>query len=826
MLKLQVCYINDIIEFTRDYEIMLISLNWLKEITDIDSTPSELDYILTMLGIEVEKIYDYSEKYKNFVTGHVLSVSKHPDADKLTVCEVNTGDTVRTIICGAPNVADGQYVPVGLPGAKVPQNGLVLEKRKVRGIVSEGMICSRYELELGEDHGGIWPFDEEVPPGTKLSEYLGLNDVLFEISITPNRSDCLSHIGIAREIAAYTGKKIKIPEIKLNEEGNDISTAFVVEIDNPEACPRYTARIIRGIQSNESPEWLKNRLTMLGLRPINAVVDVTNLVMLECGQPLHAFDLDKLSGNRIIVKNALDGETFKTLDDKERELKAYMLMISNEKNHLAIAGVMGGADSGISADTKNLLIESAYFNPSSVRKTSKALSLLSDSSYRFERGVDFDNIDWASARAASLIHQICGGNIEKGLIDNYPIKIERSRIVLRFDRVRSILGIDINDEMIKGIIERFEFKIIESKPESLLVEIPAFKTDVKLEIDLIEEIARLFNYDNIEPDFTSRIDFSGGQANSYHGVNQFRNEIRSFLVGNGFSEILSQHLADPKLAAHFSDDPVKVSNPLTEELSVMRPSMLPSMLKTIERNIRTGTKDLKLFELDRTFHKGNTEANYIPDIFETEELCLAITGNFQPVNWASIARESDYYDLKGILSNLLASANVTGDVKFVPGKDDDVFPKNCADIYSGKILIGKIGEVKRSLLKKYEIEQAVFVCLIDFNKILGLYKKFMSYKAVSQFPGSARDLAFILDESVSSADVIRLIKDNGGKFLANIGVFDVYKGKNIGEGKKSLAFNLYFSSNERTLTDSEIDEAIGLIENKISEKLNGILRKF
>ncbi len=480
---------------------MLLSLNWLKEFVEFDLSYNELENALTMLGIEVENVVFQEEKYQNFIIAEIIEKKPHPNADKLSLCNVNTGSEILKVVCGAPNVAQGQKVILGLAGAVVPNGGFKLEKRKIRGEESNGMICSLNELELGNSNEGIEVLPEDAPLGMKISDYYGLNDTILEISLTPNKSDCLSHLGVAREIAAYLRKPIIYPDFNIIEVNDNISNYAKVIVEDNDKCPRYTARVIRNCKIVESPEWLKKKLKNIGLRPINVAVDVTNYVLMESGQPLHAFDLDKIKDNTIIVKTAEEGQKFVTLDGKERILSNEMLLICDAEKPIAIGGVMGGQNSEIDLNTTNILLESAFFNPSSIRKTSKKLGLQSDSSYRFERGVDISNVPKALDRAAKLIAELTGGEIVKGMIDIYPNPNNKRQIILRYQRANKILGTNLSNSEINDILVSLQFELINQTDTDVVVLVPYHRVDVELEIDLIEEIARLYNYDNIENSF-------------------------------------------------------------------------------------------------------------------------------------------------------------------------------------------------------------------------------------------------------------------------------------------------------------------------------------
>lgn len=816
---------------------MRLSYNWLKELVDFSFSPEELDYILTMLGIEVEAIIDYGKLYNGFEVAKVLEASKHPDADKLSICKVESGDGIKHIVCGAPNVASNQYVVLGHIGATVPKGGFKLEKRKIRGEISEGMICSKVELDLGEDDGGIWvlgigsdgEFTHSI--GTPLADYLSMNDVVFEISITPNRADCLSHFGIAREIAAYSGKKFTEPIFELNESDNNTDDYVRITIEDEAKCPRYTARIINNLTVAESPLWLQNKLIMLAMRPINAIVDVTNYVMLECGQPLHAFDYDKISGKHVIIKTAALGEKFETLDGKIRDLDSDMLMICDESESIAIGGVMGGANSEITDSTTNILIESAYFNPSSVRRTAKKLGISSESSYRFERGVDPERVGYASYRAAYLINQIAGGKVSKGILDAYPSVLVKPEIKFRFNRASDIIGDKIENAQMVHIITSLGFEVIEENEDYLILIPPSYRVDMSGEIDVIEEIARLVNYDNIKADFSSSIDFSATGIIESLSVPPIYDRIRSYLVPIGINEILTQNQIDPKSALLFSgtlvdnDRLIRLSNPLGEDLSVMRPSLVPSMLRTVDRNSKYGNKDLALFEIGRTFTSAQKSEGIVAGVKESEELIICLTGKSMPLQWSSAARMVDFYDIKGVIEQLFRDFKIDN-TQFIPTTMNSIiFNPNSMTVEINGLKCASFGEVKKELLKQFDIEFPVFIALIEVDKLDRLTRG-TKYELVPPYPGSTRDLAFLVDDKVNSGDIADVISKAGGENLKSVIVFDVYKGKNIEAGLKSMAYSLYFAANDRTMTDTEIEMSINKIESAVKDAFAAELRKF
>ncbi len=804
---------------------MLLSYNWLKEFIDIEQGPDELESILTMLGIEVDGIIDYRKKYSNFFTATVETCVKHPDADKLTVCTVECGKGPMQVICGAPNVAAGQKVVLGIDGAVVPNGGFELGKRKIRGVESNGMICSQVELETGEDSSGIWVLPEETKPGIPLYEYLGMDDTIFEVSLTPNRADCLSHFGVARDLSAYLNIPCSLPVRPLNETGSPVENSISIEILDAEKCPRYTARVVRNAKIAPSPDWLKNKLIAAGLRPLNNVVDITNYIMLETGQPLHAFDLDKIAGNNIVIRTASEGEKFTTLDGKERTLDSQMLMICDAERAVAIGGVMGGENSEITGRTSNILLESAYFNPSNVRRTAKKLGIQSDSSYRFERGVDYSNTAVCNTRAAAMIAELTGGEVEKGIVDEFPQKPVPATIKLRFERTRKITGIDISNARIREIILALNFLLVSEDEDSITVTSPSYRFDMELEIDLIEEVARLYNYNNIVPLLKSSVDFGIPELSGDLGSPRLRNNIRDFLINRGYNETLTQNITDPFSASVFGEESVEISNPLGEDLSRMRTSLIPSMLRTINRNIRMGNQSLRLFDIGKSFHLNEDSGlSFLEGISEREDLIVALTGQNNKKHWSEPEREVDFYDIKGVLEEIVDFLQIKGaklklDKEAIPG-----FGGNALNVIHKSSIIGKLGEINTKLLKQYDIEHKVFVLEFDLNYIYKLEYHDKKYEKVAPFPGIARDLSFVVADDVPSGAMLNEIIQNGGSLLKEASIFDVYKGKNIDDGKKSIAFAMNFAAPDRTLKDEEIDKITAKVIKVIEQKFNASLR--
>ncbi|RCK77361.1 MAG: Phenylalanyl-tRNA synthetase beta chain [Ignavibacteriae bacterium] len=809
---------------------MRISLNWLKNYVNIDVSPEVLAEKLTNVGLEVESIDYLGKKYDKFLVGKILKVDKHPNADKLTVCKVDIGSEIIDIVCGAPNVAENKLVVVGLVGATIPRNQhdtdskpFTLKRANIRGIESNGMICSEYELDLGEDKSGILILkDEKLKAGTKLSDYLGLNDVVFEIGITPNRPDCLSHLGIAREIAAIFHVKLKKPKIKIKESKELVTFAAKVYIDDIDKCPRYTARVLRNVKVEPSPQWLQNYLNAVGIRPINNIVDVTNYVLMEIGHPLHAFDYDRLKNNTIKVRTAKDGEHFVTLDGKGRELKEGILLICDDEKPVAIAGVMGGVNSEITETTKNILLESAYFLPQSIRRTSKLLGLSTDASQRFERGADPNITKYAINRAAELIQRLTNAKVLLGYIDIYPKPIQPKKIFLNTQKVNRTLGTNLTYYPIKNLLQKIDIKFLKRNKIGLWFEVPTFRPDLERDIDLIEEIARLYGYDNIEIKMRSPILFSE-QAN----FRDFEDEIKNYFFGRGYDEIITNSLLSKEMASLSKDEYVEILNPISRDMATMRTSMLPSILSVIKNNIYHQSKNLNLFEIGKVYFKDSSVPRgpyTTPNYREEKRIILAKTGISECPHWSRDERESDIFDLKGEVEDLFVMLSLDK-YKFISYTIDRTLTEMNLNIMYQNVEIGYIGKVKKEILELFDIEQDVYVS--DIN--LDILKSFVNYKRkyvpLPLYPMVIRDLAFIVDKGISVEKLLETIKLSAGELLKDINLFDVYTGERIAPDKKSCAFTLQFQSEEKTLTDEEVTQVVENIIKVMNEKYNATLRK-
>lgn len=799
---------------------MKISLSWIKEFVDLkDISIDEIISKLTMSGLEVEDVVDQSNLYRNFIVGFVKETAKHPNADKLTICKVFDGKDDLQVICGASNVQSGQKVVFAPIGTEIPNGNFIIKKAKIRGVESHGMICAEDELLLSNDHSGIMVLDEKLEAGKSITEALNLSDVILEIAITPNRPDALSHIGVARDLAALFDGEIKIPEIKLNEIGDEVNNLAAVVIEDEVNCPRYIAKVVKDVQIKESPQWLKNRLEKIGLRPRNNIVDITNLVLHECGQPLHAFDLDKLNEHKIVVKSTKSETNFTTLDSKERKLPLNTLMICDGNREVAIAGVMGGENSEITNETKNILIESAYFNPSSIRKTSKALGLSTDASYRFERGTDPNITKYAAERCAQLVAELANGKIAAGIIDVYPKVIKPKEIELRFSRTTRILGYEVSPGKIKNILSRLGLAIKVLDEDKLLVSVPTFRPDVEREIDLIEEIARINGYDNIPT--VSKINITLEKKTD---ETEFDEKIRQTATALGFFEMINNPLqseADAKLTGN----PINLANPLSADMECLRTSLLPGALITISKNIRQGVKDIKLFEIGNAFNKtAESEITSFNDFTENQRLLFIFSGKEQVKIWNAEEKESDFYLLKGLVDSFLNKISLDNVLI-------DSYYSTANEIYAyyltksfKEVELGRGGKLNNEVLKHFDINQDVYCFEFDLTLFNSIQSNAKTYTDPLKYPKIIRDFAFVLDKSVKYLDVKEFIKNKSSNLLKEVSVFDVFESESLGTEKKSLAFTLEYYDANRTLTEDEVEKDFSNLIALITKEFNAQLR--
>ena len=798
---------------------MKISLNWLKDYVDLKGISTD-DIVanLTMSGLEVEDVIDQNKVYKDFIVGFVKEKSKHPNADKLSVCKVFDGKNDLQVICGAPNVEAGQKVVFAPMGTLIPNGEFEIKKAKIRGVESHGMICAEDELLLSDDHSGIMILDEKLDAGAKISDVLNLNDVLFEIAITPNRPDALSHIGVARDLAAIFNRDLKMPELNLIEKGSDVKKLAEVVIEDEINCPRYTSKVVLDVQIKESPKWLKEKLENIGLRPINNIVDITNFILHECGQPMHAFDLDMLNDKKIVVRSTKSESPFTTLDSKERKLPKNTLMICDGKKEVAVAGVMGGENSEITSATKNVLIESAYFNPSSIRKTSKSLGLSTDASYRFERGTDPNITKFAAERCAQLISELADGKIAKGIIDVYPNPILPKEVTLRFSRTTKLLGYKIPSDKIKNILSKLGFALKVMDEDTLLVSVPTFRPDIEREVDLIEEIARINGYDNIPTVTKINITLEKKTDES-----EFDEKIRQIATSLGFFEMINNPLQSEQ-DARLTGNPVKIANPLSADMEYLRTSLLPGALMTVARNIRQGVKDLKFFELGNVFNKVNQEIKSFDDFTETQSLLFVVSGNNQIKTWNSEENRTDFYILKGFINSFLrkiALDNVLIDSYY--SSANEIYAYHLTKNFK-EIVLGSGGKIKADVLKKYDINQDVYCFEFDLNKIKTIKVEPNHYNDPLKYPKVIRDFAFVVDQSVQYLDLKNFIIKKSSSLLKEVQVFDLFESETLGKDKKSLAFTLEFYDENRTLTEEEVEKDFHNLIKLITKEFNAQLR--
>ena len=803
---------------------MRISHTWLQQYCKFRLTPEELAERMTMRGLEFESIERLGDRFRGFVVGKVMECTPHPNADKLTVCKVDVGKETLQIVCGAPNVAAGQKVPVGLVGATIPRNQhdtggnpFMLSHVKLRGVDSYGMICSEYELDLGPDADTILVLESDARIGQPLASFLGLDDVAYEVAVTPNRPDLLSHIGVAREIRALTRGKLTIPVVKVHESKTQIRSYLDITVVDKKNCLRFAVRMVLGVTVGPSPRWLQHRLRAAGLRPRNNVVDITNFVMLECGHPLHAFDYSLLQGHKIIVRQAKEGSRFATLDGKEHTLPAECVMVCDAEREVSIAGIMGGANSEISDTTTNVVIESAYWNPSSIRLTSKRLGISSDASQRFERGADPQAVLYALNRATQLISEIAGGQVLQGTIDVYPKEIRERTVQLRPDRVNSVLGMHVSRSEIINLLKLLEIRLVRSGAGKLTFKIPTYRVDAGREIDLIEEVARTHGYDRIQDDTTATVDFA-------HPFSQTRMSdlVREHLVGMGYQEALSNSMMDRDHAALGNGDPVLILNPQNKGMGFLRTSLVPGLLEAVARNQSFGNFDLRLFEIGHTFSVDNSDRpKLVENYLEEERVCMLLTGSSAPRHWDRKPAQVDLYDVKGQVATFLD--------KFALDKSQVISYPTSVGLADDSLRIeingsyaGYFGSVRDEILEVFGIEGAVFVAEVNLACLSSTKTK--TYEPLPRFPKVTRDVAFVVDAMTNAAELEKAIRQHSSKLLHEVEVFDVYQGENLQRGKKSIAFSLELMSLERTLTDEEIDAELRRIIKGVEEVCGASLR--
>jgi phenylalanyl-tRNA synthetase beta chain len=781
---------------------MLVSLKWLKDYVDIEITAEELAHELTMAGLEVDGIKTIRPQFSGIVVAKILSVKPHPSADRLSLCIVSDGTQSYTVVCGAKNITPGDIVPLAKVGALIP-GGYTIKSSVLRGEKSDGMLCSEAELEIGDDASGIMHLSSDLPLGLPLETALNIGDTVLDVGVTPNRSDCLSMIGMAREVAAITGKKIKQPSVKLKESSEDINPLTSVKIIDADACPRYTARMIKNVQIGASPVWMKTRLEAAGLRAINNIVDVTNFVMLEMGQPLHAFDFRFLEEGRIIVRKSKENEEFISLDGKSRTLPEDTLLICDGVKPVAIGGIMGGLNSEVKEDTQIIFLESAYFNPISIRRSARKLSMPTDAAFRFERGIDPEGVVKALNRAAKLIADLSGGSICKNYIDEYPEIISTAKnIPLRLDHIRQVIGMEISAKDVVRILRSIGMILKKNGKGMYLVTPPTCRVDIVREIDLIEEVIRLYSYDRVPVTLPN---VAVTEMAIIPRLN-LEEKIRQLLIGSGYTEIVNYSFGIP-IAADLLCLPendekrriVRIKNPLGEDLSAMRTTIVYGLLDTAKNNAHNGSFDLKIFEIGRIFLSRNK--GDLPE--EKNMLAGLLTGKLTDDLWDS-QKTADFYALKGCLENIFFDLKINNCKYNSIAVEPFLHPGKSCGIYLDDKKIGFMGEVHPDVLEKIGLKNNVYVFEIKLDILVDAYlDNKIIYQEISKFPAVMRDAAFVIPDTMEAGQMLNIVFGQKEDLLENVSIFDVYTGKEIAEGTKNLGLRFSYRAPDRTLTDLE-----------------------
>ena len=799
---------------------MLISLNWLKQYVDIKESVEEIANALTMIGQEVEAIDIQGKDLGNVVIGQIVEFDKHPNSDRLTLLKVNVGEEEPLqIICGATNHKLNDKVVVAKIGAVLPGN-FKIKKSKIRDVESFGMLCSEAELGLAKESEGIIILPEDAPIGKEYREYAGLNDVIFELEITPNRPDCLSHIGIAREVAAYYNRKVKYPVIEIAETIESVNTVIKVNIEDKERCKRYLGRVIKNVKIKESPEWLKTRIRAMGLNPINNVVDVTNFVMFEYNQPMHAFDLDKVEGN-ITIRAAKENEEITTLDGVERVLKNGELVIADDEKAIAIGGVIGGQNTQIDSDTKNIFVEVAYFTPENIRRESRDLGIFTDSAYRNERGMDVENLAVVMNRAVSLLAEVAEGEVLSEVIDKYVEKPKRAEISLNLEKLNKFIGKNLTYEEVGKILTHLDIELKPLGDGTTLLIPPSYRADLTRPADIYEEVIRMYGFDNIEAKMPV-MSIESGEENTNFKISRI---VREILKELGLNEVINYSFI-PKFTKelfNFGEEVIEIKNPLSEDMAVMRPTLLYSLIANVRDNINRNQTDLKLFEISKTFKKLGEGENGLA--IEDLKIALILSGREEKNLWNQSKSDYNFYDLKGYLEFLLERLNVTKYSLTRLTNNKNFHPGASAEIKIGEDVIGVLGELHPNLVNYFGIKrEKVFFAELNLTSLLKYIKIKVNYETISKYPEVLRDLAITLDRSVLVGEMVKEIKKKVN-LIEKIDIFDVYSGDKIDKDKKSVAMSIVLRDKNRTLTDEDIDKAMTAILELIKDKYNGEIRK-
>lgn len=810
---------------------MQVSIKWLKDYIDFTETPEQLADKLTMAGIPVENVVDPGEGLEKVVTGRIEKLEPHQNSDHLQICTMNVGLAENIIIVtGAQNVAEGQVVPVAMVGAHLP-NGMKISKGKLRGVASNGMLCSAQELKLDleklpeEQKTGIFILPSDTPVGIPAKDVLGLNDVVLEFELTANRADCFSVFGLVREIAAITGNKPHFPEIKVNEDDNTkLNDIFSVEIADPDLCSRFSTRMLKNVKIGPSPEWMQQRLEGADIRSINNVVDVTNFVMIELGHPMHAYDYDKITGKKLIARRAIEGEELHTLDDTSRKAKGEMLVIADSEKAAGLAGIMGGFETEITDTTTTVVLESADFYGPCIRRTARACGLSSEASGRFERGVDSETTIKALDRAAQLLQEMGACTVCEGIVDVYPNPKQANYVTFTPEQINNHLGTNIAKDVMLNIITSVGFDVTKDENDEITVKVPSWRNDVTCMADISEEIARLHGFDKIKSTLPNGVSMQGTQS----AKQTFIDKVKASLSSQGLYETISFALTNEETFNKLNipqDSPLRkavpIMNPLSDEYPLVRTTLLSSIFDNLARNLARKNDDVALFEVGSVFFPKALPVTELPD--EVVKIAGAITGRRNAQGWNQTNDMVDFYDAKGIIEELLANLRVTR-YTVETGTHYAMHPGKTALFKKGRDVIATVGEVHPAVLSAYGITKPVYIFELDATIVMKYMAKDLKYKALPKYPATSRDLAMLVDVDVNAADIEKAMTKAAGQNLTQITLFDVYTGKQVEEGKKSLAFSLTFQSNDKTLTDAEIDPAIEKIVAKLQKDFNANLR--
>jgi phenylalanyl-tRNA synthetase beta chain len=782
---------------------MRVPFEWLRDFVHIDISAEDLAKRLTMRGLEVEGQETFQSPFSDVAVGEILEIEPAPGADKLLLCRVDVGRDVLPVVCGASNIAVGNKVPVALPQAKLA-DGTVIEKRKIKGIESYGMLCSERELGLSDDHGGIFILPDEVRVGDGLTEAIGLADTVFDVNVPPNRGDCQSMLGIAREVAGILGTGLTLPSVKLAEK-EDSELRIGLTVLNTEGCPRYVLRLIRDINIVSSPFWMRNRITKCGMRPISSIVDVTNYVMLELGQPLHAFDYEKLVNSRIEVRVAGERSVFRSLDGVDRKLEEGDLLICDGSGPVALAGIMGGENSEITAATKHVALESAFFNPHYIRRTARRLDIRSEASLRFEKGIDIENVDFAAQRAIALMNEISGGTVVKGAKEVYEKKEPKS-IYVSVKRVGEIIGIPLEREKLVKSLQSIQIPVLKREKEGLLVSAPSFRHDLVEYMDIIEEVARIIGYENVP----ETVPVSRLMPVKRQKLNACVDLVKRLFVSAGFFEAINYGFFSDKEIARFlipEEDVrsrcVRILNPISQELNVMRTILSPGLLESLAYNVNRGAKNLKMFEVGKVFYN----ADPLPE--EPVFVSCVMTGKERDYFWKGSSAEFDFFDLKGFLESLVEEAGSTPGVE--RSKEPFLNPYNGADLFIGDVRLGWAGELKREVLASYGIEQKVFAAELNVTLLSDQTSAERKYKPIPRYPSIVRDFSFTIEPGIEVGRLIQKIRQVSS-LIISVGVFDLFR-----KEKTSVAFRVTFQSLEDTLRDETVNELQAIIIGQLTQ---------